>query len=72
MTDLDEARDLHRKAHDWIDNLLVAGVSESAAVTALVVAATDRVMLAGGPGKAADWLRGHADNIEETMRRLGN
>ena len=72
MTDLDEARELHAKAHAWIDSLLVAGVTENAVVTALLVAATDRVLMAGGPAKAADWLRGHADNIEETMRRLGN
>jgi hypothetical protein len=71
MTDLDETRELHAKAHAWIDSLLVAGVGENAAVTALLVAATDRVLLAAGPTAAADWLRGHADNIEATMRKLG-
>ena len=60
---LTEARELHGKAGEWIDNLVAAGVAEQSIASAMVVAATDRVIASAGVSEAQRWLRAQADAL---------
>ena len=62
---LNDARDAHTKTHEWINSLIVAGVSEQAAVTGALQALIERVLLSSDAPKTARFLRHHARQIEK-------
>lgn len=64
--ELRETAELLLKAHGWIDSLIVAGVTERAAVTALMVAATERSLKAGGTDATAHWLEAQAAQVRQS------
>ncbi|SFO94189.1 hypothetical protein [Qipengyuania nanhaisediminis] len=66
--EMQETAALLLKAHEWIDNLLVAGCSERSIMSALMTAATERSLKAGGRDKTADWLEGQGERV----RRFGD
>lgn len=47
--EMQETAALLLKAHEWIDNLLVAGCTERSIMSALITAATERALKASGP-----------------------
>jgi hypothetical protein len=56
--------DLRTKAQAWIDSLLVAGMSEAAAVAAIHLSLVERALVSGGVAKTATWLRAQAKQVE--------
>ncbi|MAM37510.1 MAG: hypothetical protein CL949_03175 [Erythrobacter sp.] len=70
-----EMVDLARKAHEFINSLMVAGVDERIAVVTIGNTLVERVARTRGAAGAAHWLRGLAtlvdqngDAIEETSK----
>lgn len=61
---MNDARAVHTKAHEWINTLMTSGVSETAAVVALQQALVERLLIAGGTVQAAKFLRGQAEQVE--------
>ena len=72
--EMQETAALLLKAHEWIDNLLVAGCTERSVMSALVTAATERALKASGPEATALWLEGQGDRArrfgEEWIKQL--
>jgi hypothetical protein len=62
--DQQEMLDLRGKAQAWIDDLLIAGMAENAAVTAIHMALIERALVSGGVPATASWLRGMAKHVE--------
>lgn len=70
-----EMIDLARKAHEFINALMVAGIDERIAVVTIANSLVERVARTRGAAGAAHWLRGLAklvddngDTIEATAR----
>lgn len=59
-----ETIELQRQVHAYVDNLIVAGMEPNVVVTAILLAATERVLRASTPTQTAAWLRGQALNVE--------
>ncbi|WP_265570860.1 hypothetical protein [Sphingomicrobium nitratireducens] len=66
-TEFQDAAELLLKAHEWIDNLMVAGMSERAITSALMTACTERALEAGGTDATAVW--GNAGQGEQLAVR---
>ncbi|TMJ19554.1 MAG: hypothetical protein E6G92_07195 [Alphaproteobacteria bacterium] len=56
-----EMLDLLKRTHAWIDGLMVGGVSENVAVTAMQVALIERLLRAAGVSATVEWLQRQAD-----------
>lgn len=65
-TQLQDAREVHAKAHDLVNTLVASGISEQAAVVGTFQALVERVLLAGGTKETARWLRDQAGQVEKT------
>lgn len=63
--DLNDAAEIRGKTHDWINTLLVSGVSETAAVTGAMMALSERALVTSGAEAAAAWLEGQARLIRD-------
>lgn len=70
-----EMIDLARKAHEFINTLMVAGIDERIAVVTIGNILIERVVRTRGAAGAAQWLRGlakvvddHGGEIETTAR----
>lgn len=70
-----EMIDLARKAHEFINTLMVAGIDERIAVVTIGNTLIERVVRTRGAAGAAQWLRGlakvvddHGGEIETTAR----
>ena len=64
LAELNDARDLHLKANDWINTLIASGVSPRAAAAAMLTAVTEQALLDGGPEKTAAFLKHQAEMVE--------
>ena len=60
-----EITDLQRQLHAYMNNLIASGLSPAIVTTAMLGAASERVLLASSPTMTAAWLRGHALAIEK-------
>lgn len=60
-----EVIELQRQMHAYFDSLAVAGIPEATIVTAALVAASERVLMASTPTQTAAWLRGQALAVEK-------
>lgn len=58
-----EARDAHAAGDNAINNLILAGYTERAAVTGVLIASIGRAIASGGNEATANWLRYLADGI---------
>ncbi len=74
-TDEVELAGLVRQAHDFINTLMIVGIDEPVAVSAINNALVERVARTRGAAGAANWLRSianlveaNAASIEETAR----
>jgi hypothetical protein len=56
-TDRTEMLDLRGVAHKWIDSLLVSGISEPVAVSAIQLALVERLLRAGGVDATKRWFQ---------------
>jgi hypothetical protein len=56
-----EMLDVMKRAHSWIDDLQIAGISERAIVCAIHTALVERALRSGGVAKTAEWLQAQAD-----------
>ena len=56
---------LQRKLHEFLNSLVIAGFGERVVVASVLVAATERVLMASTPTQTAAWLRGQALNVEK-------
>jgi len=63
--DQEEVANLQRQFDAYVGNLIASGLSPAVVTTALLGAASERVLLASTPTQTAAWLRGHALAIEK-------
>jgi hypothetical protein len=56
-----EMLDVLKRAHAWIDSMMVSGMAENTIVTAVHTALVERALRAGGVLKTVEWLQGQAD-----------
>lgn len=70
-----ELLDLARRAHEFINTLIIAGIDERVAVVSIGNTLVERVARSNGAAGAANWLRGlaalvdqHGDDIEATAQ----
>lgn len=61
--ELKDAQALLLKAHEWMDALIVSGMSERAVSTALMTATTERALRSGGTAATAAWFDGQAERV---------
>lgn len=61
---------LQRQMHDYLGTLISSGIEPNVAVTAAVIAATERVLVASTPTQTAAWLRGHALLVEKHGQKM--
>jgi hypothetical protein len=59
-----EMLDLRAKTQAWIDDLLIAGMSQNAASAAIHQALVERSLVTGGVAATAHWLRAMAKHTE--------
>jgi hypothetical protein len=59
-----EMLSLRAKTQAWIDDLLIAGMSQNAASAAIHQALIERALVTGGVPATASWLRGMAKHVE--------
>ncbi len=64
--ELEEARQLYRRAHQWVDDLAISGVSPRSIIIAVLAVVTDKVLISDGVEKTAALLRDQADQVERT------
>jgi hypothetical protein len=57
--------DLRTKTQAWIDNILVAGMAENAAVSAIHMSLIERALVRGGVQQTVSWLIGMAMEVQE-------
>jgi hypothetical protein len=57
--------DVRTKTQAWIDSILVAGMAEDAAVSAIHMSLIERALVRGGVQQTAGWLRGMARMVEQ-------
>lgn len=65
-----EMLDLRAKTQTWIDDLLIAGMAENAAVTAIHLPLVERALVRGGVKQTVEWLRGMAVQVEQRGAEL--
>lgn len=64
MEEKREMLDLRAKTQAWIDSLIVSGMAENAAVSAMHMSLIERALVRGGVDETARWLRGMAAMVE--------
>ncbi|WP_230280717.1 hypothetical protein [Croceicoccus sp. Ery15] len=73
---LQDAHEVREKAHNWVNTMVAAGISEQAAVIGAMQALVERALLQGGSKKTANWLRNQAMQIDvhgdELLRMFKN
>ncbi|MES2001579.1 MAG: hypothetical protein V4444_04620 [Pseudomonadota bacterium] len=60
-----EALDLRPRIHEWLNDLVVAGVEERAALAAIQLAIAERALLNFGTQHTVAWLRETADQMAQ-------
>ena len=59
-----EMLSLRAKTQAWIDDLLIAGMSQNAVASAIHTALVERSLVTGGVAATAHWLRAMAKHTE--------
>lgn len=60
-----EALDLRPRVHEWINDLVCAGVEERAALAAILSAISERALVSLGTAPTVAWLRQMADMMAQ-------
>lgn len=61
---------MQRQMHEYLNTLVISGYDDNTVCTAMIIAASERVLLASSATRTAAWLRGHALNIEKHGNEL--